>query len=124
MDRKYIIYGIAGLALILLIVLLGSCALNRNKDSQEALPEPTAAAEQPVQQLYSQWEYLTVAANCSSDAGMGGAVCYIFADNDNTSISNFMAAKGQQGWELAGVLSLPGGDPNTTFIFKRPLRMP
>jgi hypothetical protein len=122
MDRKYLIYGIAGLVLILLVVVLGSCALNRNKVTEEAVVV-TPAAEQTLQPLYDQWEYLTVAATCSPDAGMGGAVCYIYANNDNTSISNFMTAKGQEGWELSGVLNL-GGDPNTTFIFKRPLRIP
>jgi len=84
----------------------------------------TPAAEATVQLLYDQWEYLTVPATCAADVATSGVVCYIFTDNDNTSIANFMAAKGQQGWELGGVVSTPGGDPNTTFVFKRPLRTP
>jgi hypothetical protein len=124
MDRKYLVYGIAGLVLILLMVLLGSCVLNRDKTAEEVVVATPEAEQQPVQPLFEQWEYLTIAATCSPDTASGGVVCYIFADNDNTSITNFMTTKGQQGWELGGVVSSPGGDPNTTFIFKRPLRTP
>ena len=104
-KRLFIIAGAAILVLVAGTVLLVACG---NKD----------AAVTPEAVVYDPWEYSTVVATCSYDRGSKDVVCA--TDSGETMVSNLLAGKGAEGWELAASFNASGSGNNVTvFAFKR-----
>ncbi len=111
MDKKrlFIIAGAAILVLVAGTVLLVACG---NKDA--------AGTVTPEAVVYDPWEYSTVVATCSYDRGSKNVVCA--TDSGETMVSNLLAGKGAEGWELAASFTATGsGKEVTVFAFKRPV---
>ncbi len=108
MTKKRWLYVAGGVILVLVIgtILLLS---GGKKDASEATAEAV---------VYPRWEYTTVIAQCQYDRGSKDVVC---ATSEGESwVSNLLAQKGAEGWELASSFTATGsGNTVTAFAFKR-----